>query len=218
MHERVDAVAVDLEDGLVTQVEGRLVERRIDEARNQEDTRRIAELGVEIGGRRRLAADEQPLLLATRLEGHFQSRLLEAVLAKVLWILVDDALELERRQVARQPGHGRAIRGRRHRLDDLPVGSGLLERRAVARLGLHDELVDLVRFDGEDLGLLVRVRGIALRFDEVEVRAEAASDDEQQQKRSDSAHRQRLRHQVWMPARNTRPGRISSVNQKIIRS
>ena len=64
--ERVDLVALDLEDGLVTQVEGRLVERRVDEAGDQEDTLLIVDLGVEVGRRRRLAADLQPLLLCRR--------------------------------------------------------------------------------------------------------------------------------------------------------
>ena len=80
------------------------------------------------------------------------------------------------------------------------------------------ELVDLVRLDGEDLLLLVGIGRIALRLDEIQVRAEARADDEQEQERSDSPHRYRLRHQVWMPARNTRPGRITIVNQAITRS
>ncbi len=64
--ERVDLVALDFEDGLVTQVEGRLVERRVDEAGDQKDTLLVAELGVEVGRRGRLASDLETVLRARR--------------------------------------------------------------------------------------------------------------------------------------------------------
>ena len=83
MRERVDLVALDLEHGLVAQIERRLVERRLDEDGNQEDTLLIAELGVEVGRRRRLAADLQPLLLAAGLERDFDPRLRQTVLGEV---------------------------------------------------------------------------------------------------------------------------------------
>ena len=107
--ERVDLVALHLEDRLVTQVERRLVERGIDEAGDQEDALLIAELGVEVGRRRRLASNLEAVLRAACLERDFETGLRQTVLREVRGILLDDALELERRQVARQPRDRGAI-------------------------------------------------------------------------------------------------------------
>ena len=113
--EGVDLVALHFQGRLVTQVECRLVERGIDEAGYQEDAFLIAELGVEVGRRGRFAANLKAMLRAADLERNFQTGLRQPVLREVRRILFDDPLELERRQVAREPRDRRAIWLRRRR-------------------------------------------------------------------------------------------------------
>ena len=92
--EGVDLVAFDLEDGFVTQVEGGLVERRVDEAGDQEHALLIGDLRVQVSRGGGLAANLEPLLLAGGLEGDLDARLRQPVLRDVLRVVVNDPLEL----------------------------------------------------------------------------------------------------------------------------
>ena len=101
--ESIDLVAIEDEDPAIAQRERVLVERGVEERRDQEHPLLIGEAGVEVAAGRRLLADLEVLevLLALRPEGDLEARGLESVLLQVRRVLVDHAVDLERGEAAR---------------------------------------------------------------------------------------------------------------------
>ena len=120
---------------------GVLVERGIEKRRDEEHPLLIGKARVEIAAGRRLLADLQApeILLPLRSERDLDPGRLEPVLLQVARVLVDDALDLERGETARDRGHLARVGSSLDRLDELPLAVGLLEARrlAVGALDLH---------------------------------------------------------------------------------
>ena len=88
--------------------------------------------------------------LTVRLECDLHTRFSEAEFLQIRWVFVDDALNLDRREVRGDSGDGCLIGSRRNWLHDFPVGPSCAQRRPIAGFGLDLDLVDLVCLDGED--------------------------------------------------------------------
>ena len=180
--ESIDLVAIEDENPAIAQRERVLVERGVEERRDEEHPLLIGEAGVEVGAGRRLLADLEVLevLLTLRPEGDLEARGLESVLLQIRRVLVDHTVDFERGDAARDRRELARIRVRFHRLDDLPLAVGLLQacRLSVGALDLH--FLDVVRLQRAERLLLDRAPArLLFRIDEVDVADQSREDDDE---------------------------------------
>ena len=190
--QRVHLVAGDVEDRLVAEVERGLVERRVEEAGDEEDAVRARDGGVEVVSGRAPFADEEPGVVAVRgaeadLDGGRGQP--ERLQVRRVPGLGDDALHLEVGEARRQRHDLGDVDVDGERLDDAPPVAVLLDDGAVAVRRRHRQRVDVVRVDVEHrLQGVRRPRRRPAGFEEIDVGAQPEGRRQQDQRRARSAH------------------------------
>ena len=180
--DRVDRAAVELQRGLVAQIERRAVERVVEVRGDQDDARLAFDLRIEVRPGRRLVAEEQLALrgFAGDLERHRRLRRLQAEAFDRLWILVEHALLFESLDRRDQRADGGGVGWHRLRRDDLPVGAGLLQRRRLSGRRGDSHFFDLAGFEAKDFRFdRLRIGEVTFGLDEIGIAAEAERQDEQ---------------------------------------
>jgi len=117
------------------------------------------------------------------------SRRVQAVLLEIRRLLVDDALHLERGQVARHGADDAVVSVGLDRLDELPVAALELRARRLAVGVLDLNLLNVVRRElVERARLGVGIRRLSAGFVEEDVAAKAAEDDQERNCRRQPTH------------------------------
>jgi hypothetical protein len=114
--------------------------------------------------------------------------------AGLAWMLVDDALDLQRIECAEQRSDFARVSRQRLRLRDFPEAIDLLERGGFTGHGVNLDFLELRGVGGEHLVLLrgSELARLAVPFVEVDVAAQAERQHQQDQERTSAAHYRRF--------------------------